>query len=637
MRVHRLAPAAALCASLAVARAQNDPGGGFGPKTALPLAGRASGAVSGDGTTIYVASQAGELYLADVKSGGGRLLNRGGDDRSLGDLCIDSREGKTLYGAGRESGKLFAFDAQGVLETEFRVTDTSGDTGQHYVSSCVQSRYELWVSDAFDDVIYKWPLADKGPERGRPPLKVKGGRDGEPVKLGGSWEGASEGQMGAISLEWSAAWNETGWVLNSETGIIYTFPIDSEDVADCEIVAVDGQQTVFPGATKIMFDESNEHVLYVAQPSRNAIAVIEINDINPNQAMYIRTITSPLLKAPVALAQFGDFVYALNADLGAQNRTEADYSLSQLPRHRQILPENVDPAFKFSEVPDKPDPPQEIVFGEEQIMGYVIAKPSKTREVGKVVPLPSPLPKEETTRQPVEELDPVKVAEKEAEEAAERNRTAPETSGVSWGRQKNVEDDDEDDDGGSACWPASALVTLPGGEQRRMDELEIGDVVAVSPGLFSTVYLFTHRDAEAESTFVRIHHERDGGLPLEATPGHYVYLNGAMTAAGVVREGDRVMTAAGDVSGVTRVERIPRLAGLFNPQTMEGRIVVNNVVSSTYTTAVDPRAAEILLAPIRIAAFALGDSWSALAGKANVFQRGSSLVRFAPGGPTLLT
>lgn len=39
--------------------------------------------------------------------------------------------------------------------------------------------------------------------------------------------------------------------------------------------------------------------------------------------------------------------------------------------------------------------------------------------------------------------------------------------------------------------------------------------------------------------------------------------------------------------------------GLYNPQTLDGRIVVNGIIASTYTTAVIPEAAHALLTPLR--------------------------------------
>lgn len=607
----RACPAlAGLCGLLLLspASAQNDPEGNFGPKVGLPLRGRAAGAVSGDGTNIYVSSHAGEVYLADIKGGKGKMLNAGGRGQTLGDLCLDSREGKTLYGTGRETGMLYAFDAEGGLERVFQVTDKSGSKQQHYISSCVQSRYWLWASDAFDDTLYQWALPDAGPERGRPPPLSAGNRDGTPVKLGGSWESAGKGSLGAISLEWSSVWNETGWVLNSGTGKIYNFAIDSDGTAQARRVFIDGKQRTFPGATKIQFDESNEHILYVAQPGRNAIAVIEINDIDPTQAMYIRTITSPLINSPVGMAQFGEWLYSVNGDFGAEDREDARYSLNQLPKHQQILSDDVDPDFKFSDVPEGEDPPQVLIWDKKTLTDYMTAEPAKTSKIA------AP-PKDETTRVPLVE-------------ETESNKTAPTTSGVEFGR--DGDDDDDDDD---ACFPGAALVTLLNGEKRAMVDLKIGDVVEAAPGVFSPVYLFTHKDASATSAFVRIHHALDMGLALDATSGHYIYANGEMTAAGILSVGDALRTGAGEVSRVTRVERIPRMSGLFNPATVDGRIVVNGVVSSTYTTAVDPRAAEMLLAPFRMVAGTLGGAWNVLAGTCNVFDKGSRLSRFTPTGP----
>lgn len=58
---------------------------------------------------------------------------------------------------------------------------------------------------------------------------------------------------------------------------------------------------------------------------------------------------------------------------------------------------------------------------------------------------------------------------------------------------------DEEDD--SVCFPGSATVQLVGGLAKRMEEVEIGDVVQVGANIFSKVFAFTHRSRE--SIYVR--------------------------------------------------------------------------------------------------------------------------------------
>ncbi len=196
----------------------------------------------------------------------------------------------------------------------------------------------------------------------------------------------------------------------------------------------------------------------------------------------------------------------------------------------------------------------------------------------------------------------------------------------------DAEDDDEpeespgDGDGASACFPADASVTLEGGYVKRMDDLQIGDRVQVSPNAFSDVFMFTHRDAKSTVKFIEL--STVSGLRIYLTPGHYMYANGRLAAASTVREGDIVDLANGEESRVTTLRTVAK-KGVYNPQTLHGDIAVNGVLASTYTIAVDPRAAHSLLTPLRALFRAIGASTGTLESGsrtlASVSPKGSSL------------
>ncbi|OSX80526.1 hypothetical protein BU14_0051s0046 [Porphyra umbilicalis] len=161
----------------------------------------------------------------------------------------------------------------------------------------------------------------------------------------------------------------------------------------------------------------------------------------------------------------------------------------------------------------------------------------------------------------------------------------------------------EDD---SVCFPADATVELESGAVVAMAALAVGDVVRVAPGsgaaAFSPVYFFSHKDppsATAAYTYVTL--TTAAGAAVTLTPGHYVYANGVRVAAGAVPVGATLTLASGAPSPVTGVTVAVRRGGLYNPHTLVGDVVVNGVLSSTYTTAVHPVVAAGLLAPLRAA------------------------------------
>jgi hypothetical protein len=155
------------------------------------------------------------------------------------------------------------------------------------------------------------------------------------------------------------------------------------------------------------------------------------------------------------------------------------------------------------------------------------------------------------------------------------------------------------DSGGSdsACFPADATVELQDGSVVRIDAVAIGDMVKVGAGEFSRVFMFTHKMADSANTFVAL--ETASGASLSLTKGHYIYADGALVAASEVTVGSELTLGNGQVSAVVAVGSTGGV-GLFNPQTVNGNIVVNGVLASTYTTAVEPSVAHAILAPFRL-------------------------------------
>jgi hypothetical protein len=146
------------------------------------------------------------------------------------------------------------------------------------------------------------------------------------------------------------------------------------------------------------------------------------------------------------------------------------------------------------------------------------------------------------------------------------------------------------------CFPGAANVELESGMARRMDELRVGDKVKVAPGAFSGVFMFTHKLREASGDFVVI--STESGHSVRLTAGHYIHANGVLVPAGIIKVGDKLTLSSGAGSAVVSLSWTVE-AGLFNPQTLHGDIVVDGIVASTYTTAVPPSVGHVWLAPLR--------------------------------------
>lgn len=159
--------------------------------------------------------------------------------------------------------------------------------------------------------------------------------------------------------------------------------------------------------------------------------------------------------------------------------------------------------------------------------------------------------------------------------------------------------DDESSGSGSSCFPADAAVELESGTQVPMSSIQVGDRVKTSANRYSVVFMFTHRLHSGMHEFVALRASSSAGpIYLKLSAGHYLPVHGELKPANSVVPGDKVELGDESMATVISVSN-EKSHGLFNPQTVDGQIVVNGVVASTYTTAVEPSAAHALLLPIR--------------------------------------
>jgi hypothetical protein len=86
-----------------------------------------------------------------------------------------------------------------------------------------------------------------------------------------------------------------------------------------------------------------------------------------------------------------------------------------------------------------------------------------------------------------------------------------------------------------------------------MSHLEVGDVVLAAPNTYSTVYLFTHRLTDFNTTFVNI--TTDSGS-LSLSLDHFLYVNGVLVVAAKVVVGDVLTTGTGDSVYVKSVSNV---------------------------------------------------------------------------------
>lgn len=146
----------------------------------------------------------------------------------------------------------------------------------------------------------------------------------------------------------------------------------------------------------------------------------------------------------------------------------------------------------------------------------------------------------------------------------------------------------------SDCFPGTAIVVLENGMRKMMRDVQVGDRVQVGDGEYSDVFMFTHRSSHVMRSFVTIRVDQES-IKLHVTPDHLIYVRGLrLISARNIRAGDEIVLGTFRTANVTRIEHTV-LSGLFNPHTIHGDIVVDGVLTSTYTECVQPSIAHAAL------------------------------------------
>mmetsp|Transcript_12802 Transcript_12802/g.34460 ORF Transcript_12802/g.34460 Transcript_12802/m.34460 type:complete len:323 (-) Transcript_12802:241-1209(-) len=153
------------------------------------------------------------------------------------------------------------------------------------------------------------------------------------------------------------------------------------------------------------------------------------------------------------------------------------------------------------------------------------------------------------------------------------------------------------------CFPGDATVELESGVFKPISAVEVGDRVRVGPQQFSAIYFWSHKDGiSSSSRYVQL--IAADGTTVTLSRGHFIYANEKLVRADEVQLGDVLMRIEGSgkntavaVSSI-RTGLVKR--GLYNPHTVDGNIVVNGLLASTYTDAISPRVAHWLLSVERL-------------------------------------
>ncbi len=161
-------------------------------------------------------------------------------------------------------------------------------------------------------------------------------------------------------------------------------------------------------------------------------------------------------------------------------------------------------------------------------------------------------------------------------------------------RRKKEAESTPDPQPGPSCYASSSKVYLHGMSIKTVADVNIGDSLLVSAEggtlKFSKVVIINHRSPDAIQEFCQIFYDQERE-PLKITSKHIVMVNGIAQYAGEVKVGDTLLVL--DKTRICLEERLVQkvekisLRGFHAPITMDGKLVVDEVLTSCYAHVPD--------------------------------------------------
>lgn len=165
------------------------------------------------------------------------------------------------------------------------------------------------------------------------------------------------------------------------------------------------------------------------------------------------------------------------------------------------------------------------------------------------------------------------------------------------------------------CFPGSSTVTLQDGTNKAVKDLRTGDRVLAADNDGNPIYtdfiMFIDQDSATKRLFYVI--ETDSGQKITLTAAHLLFVGHNSTDeermsaifASQVRRGQKVFVFDAERSRLepVTVKRIytQEQVGSFAPVTVQGTVVVDQVLASCYAVIEDHVLAHWALAPVRLA------------------------------------
>ncbi|NND06738.1 MAG: superoxide dismutase [Saprospiraceae bacterium] len=265
----------------------------------LPVDFQPEGIATGKGTDFYVSSIiSGRKYKGDLRTGEGTVLVDPLVQHNAIGLSYDRRS-NLLFVAGGFFGNGYAYDAEsGALVAVFQFVTDANPT---LVNDVIVTPKAAYFTDSFRPFLYKVPLSSSG--------NVPNPASFEKIELTGDFEMTNEPppffDIAANANGIDATPNGKNLILvNLSLGTLYKVnPLTGEskliDLGTGNLTYGDG----------ILLDGFK---LYVVQNILNQISALQLSP-NLLSAEIFAIITHDEFKIPAIIAEFGNYIYAVNA------------------------------------------------------------------------------------------------------------------------------------------------------------------------------------------------------------------------------------------------------------------------------------------------------------------------------------
>lgn len=275
----------------------------------LPDGFQPEGIATGHGTAFFVGSiPTGAVYKGDLRTGQGALLVPGGEGRMAIGLELD-RTAKRLYVAGGPTGQGYVYDA----ETGANIASYQFTTPPTFINDVVVTGTAAYFTDSFNPVIYRVPVAPDGAPGDQ--------ADVETIPLSGDFVFLP----GQFSLNGIVATPSGDRLIAVHTALGQLFLIDPQTGVAELIDLGDGS---VPNGDGLLLDGKT---LYVVQNFRNQIAVVRLS-ADLTSGTVVRHITDDDFRIPTTIAEFGRWLYAVNARFDTPPTPDTEYEIVQVPK-----------------------------------------------------------------------------------------------------------------------------------------------------------------------------------------------------------------------------------------------------------------------------------------------------------------